>query len=248
MNKRNRAFFTNIFTPLERPNIYFGDGKNRKHQFLIEGRVKALSFLTGFTRFPIIFTFFLLSTFYPPPSSGLPVEDVQLVVDTQYFQVAKKMISEAKSSIQVMMFEMGYYDQHPNTPTNLLIKELIDARKRGVKVEVILEVREEGDRTTKRNRYTGKILSKGGVEVIYDSLSKTTHAKLMVVDGKLSLLGSTNWTYYALTDNNEASVLVRSQEVAWALIDYFNRVKVTGSPHPSPLPKGEREGMRGQKR
>jgi phosphatidylserine/phosphatidylglycerophosphate/cardiolipin synthase-like enzyme len=176
-----------------------------------------------------ILFFFLLSAFYRPLSFGLPAEDVQLVMDGQYFQVAKKMIQEAKHSIQVMMFEMGYYDQHPNTPSNLLIKELIDARKRGVKVEVILEVKEGEDRTTKRNRHTGKILSEGGVEVIYDSPSKTTHAKLMVADGQLTLLGSTNWTYYALTNNNEASVLVRSKEVAQALKDYFNQVKATGS-------------------
>jgi phosphatidylserine/phosphatidylglycerophosphate/cardiolipin synthase-like enzyme len=179
--------------------------------------------------FLIILFLFPLSTFHTPPSFSFPAEDVQLVMDGQYFPIAKKMISEAKSSIQVMMFEMGYYDQHSNTPSNLLIKELIDAKKRGVKVEVILEVREEGDRTTKRNHYTGKILSKGGVEVIYDSLSKTTHAKLMVVDGHLSLLGSTNWTFYALTENNETSVLIRSKEVARSLIDYFNRVKATGT-------------------
>lgn len=194
MNKRNRAFFTIIFT-----------------------------------RFLILFSFLLLSTFYPPPCSGLPAEDVQIVLDAQYFQVAKKLIQESKQSVQVMMFEMGYYDQHPDTPSNLLIKELINAKKRGVKIEVILEVKEKGDRTTERNRHTGKILSEGGVDVIYDSPSKTTHTKLMVVDGQLSLLGSTNWTYYALTDNNEASVLVRSKEVARALMDYFSRVKATGS-------------------
>jgi hypothetical protein len=39
----------NAFTPLESPSIYAGDGRNRKHQLLIEGRVKALLFLTGFT-------------------------------------------------------------------------------------------------------------------------------------------------------------------------------------------------------
>ncbi|MGB7573278.1 MAG: phospholipase D-like domain-containing protein [Thermodesulfobacteriota bacterium] len=172
---------------------------------------------------------FPLSTFYAQHSFSLPAEDVQLVLNDQYFQVAKKMIQEAKHSIQVMMFEMGYYDEHPNTPSNLLIKELISAKKRGVKVEVILEVKEGEDRTTERNRHTGTILCEGGVEVIYDSLSKTTHAKLMVVDGQLSLLGSTNWTYYALTNNNETSVLVRSKEVARAFGDYFNQVKATGS-------------------
>jgi len=177
----------------------------------------------------VLLFLFPLSTFYTPHSFSLPAEDVQVVLDAQYFQVAKKMIQQAKHSIQVMMFEMGYYDEYPMALSNLLIRELINAGKRGVKVEVILEVKEGGDRTTERNRHTGKILSGGRVEVIYDSLSKTTHGKLMVVDGELSLLGSTNWTYYALTSNNEASVLVRSKEVAKAFVDYFNRVKATGS-------------------
>jgi len=175
-----------------------------------------------------ILFFFLFSTFYLPLSFGLPAEDVQLVIDAQYFEVAKKLIQEAKQSIQVMMFEMGYYDQHPNTPSNLLVKDLIDAKKRGLKVEVILEVREGEDRTTKRNRHTGKVLAEGGVEVTYDPLFKTTHAKFMVVDQQLTLLGSTNWTFYALTSNYEASVLIRSKEVAKELMDYFNKVKATG--------------------
>ncbi|OGP96054.1 MAG: hypothetical protein A2157_18865 [Deltaproteobacteria bacterium RBG_16_47_11] len=176
-----------------------------------------------------ILFFFFLSTFHLSNSIAFPSEDVQLVTDTQYFHTAQKMIHESKKTVHVMMFEMGYYDNHPNTPSNLLIKELIEAKKRGVKVEVILDVREGEDRTTKRNRRTGKILSEGGVVVIYDPLSKTTHAKLMIIDAKFTLVGSTNWTYNALTDNHEASVLVTSKEVAKEMIDYFNRVKSTGS-------------------
>ncbi len=179
--------------------------------------------------FSLILFFFILFPIHLSISFGLPAEDVQLVTDGQYFQVAGKLIQEAKTSIQVMMFEMGYYDRYPNTPSNLLIKELIDAKKRGVKVEVILEVKEGRDRTAERNRTTGKILSNGGVEVIYDPLFKTTHAKCMVVDGRLTLLGSTNWTYYALTNNNEVSVLILSKELARELNDYFNRVKATGT-------------------
>ena len=177
----------------------------------------------------ILLIFLFPFPFHSLTSFALPAVDVQLVTDAQYFQVAKKMIQEAKSSIQVMMFEMAYYDQYPDTPSNLLIKELVEAKKRGVKVEVMLEVKEEEDKTTIRNRQTGKILSNGGVEVIYDPLFKTTHTKLMVVDGLLTLLGSTNWTYHGLTSNNEASALIRSKEVAKELTDYFNRAKTTGS-------------------
>ena len=75
---------------------------------------------------------FLISTFHLPRAIGLPAEDVQLVTDAQYFHAAKKMIQEAKHSVQVMMFEMGYYDRNPDTPSNLLIQELISAKKRGV--------------------------------------------------------------------------------------------------------------------
>jgi phosphatidylserine/phosphatidylglycerophosphate/cardiolipin synthase-like enzyme len=173
--------------------------------------------------------FFLLLTPYLSHSFGVSLQDVEVVMDAQYFQVAKKMILEAKTSIQVMMFEMRYYDEHPNSPSNLLIKALVDAKKRGVRAEVILEVREDEDRTTQANRRTGKMLSEGGVEVIYDPLFKTTHTKCMIVDGEVTLLGSTNWTYHALTNNNEVSVLIRSKEVAKELLDYFNRVKATGS-------------------
>jgi phosphatidylserine/phosphatidylglycerophosphate/cardiolipin synthase-like enzyme len=129
-----------------------------------------------------------------------------------------------------MMFEMTYYKNRSSSPTNVLMQELISARKRGVKVEVILEMKEGEDRTTKNNRQSGKILSDGGVTVIYDSPSQTTHTKVLIADEQLVLLGSTNWTYSALSNNNEVSVLIRSKEIAKELTAYFNKVK-------SPSPK-----------
>ena len=180
----------------------------------------------------IVFALFLvlpIAAFHIQSSFGLPAESIEIVTDREYVPVAQKLMKEAKTSIQVMMFEMGYYEGRSTTPSNLLIKALIDAKKRGVKVEVILEVREDADRTSKRNRHSGKILSDGGVDVIFDSPKRTTHAKLMIVDAQMTLLGSTNWTYYALTHNHEASLLIRSKEVAKGLTDYFNQVKATGS-------------------
>ncbi|MCJ7705083.1 MAG: D-alanyl-D-alanine carboxypeptidase [Desulfobacterales bacterium] len=46
-----------IFTPLESPSIYAGDGRNRKHQLLMKGGVKALAFLTGFILIVLFFSF-----------------------------------------------------------------------------------------------------------------------------------------------------------------------------------------------
>jgi phosphatidylserine/phosphatidylglycerophosphate/cardiolipin synthase-like enzyme len=177
----------------------------------------------------IVFFLFLLSTLYVPLSISSPVEELRLVTNEQYFQVAKDLIKGAKHSLRVMMYEMTYYKNRASSPTNVLIRELIDARKRGVKVEVVLEMKEGEDRTTKNNRQSGKILSEGGVEVIYDSPSKTTHTKVLIIDEQLVLLGSTNWTYSALSENNEVSVLIRSKEIAKELTSYFNKVKSSSS-------------------
>jgi len=155
---------------------------------------------------------------------GFPAKDVQVVTDKQYFGVVRNCIREAQSSIKMMMFEASYYEKYPDSPSNLLIRELIAAKKRGVEVKVILERREGKERATLRNMKTGSLLARAGLEVVYDPLDITTHTKLLVIDGRISIVGSTNWTYNALEKNHEVSVLIHSSEVANNLQNYFQSV------------------------
>jgi cardiolipin synthase len=157
-------------------------------------------------------------------SFGLPARDVQVISDREYFEVVQTCFKEAQSSIKVMMFEASYYEKYPNSPTNVLIRELIAAHKRGVSVKVILERRDERQRASVTNEKTGSMLSREGVDVVYDPATVTTHTKLLIVDGTISVVGSTNWTYSALEKNHEVSVLVRSSEVAQRLQDYFQTI------------------------
>jgi cardiolipin synthase len=166
----------------------------------------------------MLVSFFML---FPGHILGLPARDVQLITDREYFNIVQTCFREARSSIGVMMFEAAYYERYLNSPTNLLIRELIAARRRGVEVKVILEKRKEGDRTQKNNMKTGRMLSEAGVQVAYDPVAVTTHTKLLIIDGEISIVGSTNWTYSALEKNHEVSVLIRSPEVAKDLQDYF---------------------------
>ena len=170
----------------------------------------------------------LTALFHPPLIHALPAKDVQVVLDREYFQITRALLRDAEKSIRVMMFEANFYTKHPQSPSNILIGELISARKRGLRVEVILEASDRGDRATERNRATGEMLSREGIEVIYDPLFVTTHAKLIIIDERICLLGSTNWTYHSLTSNHEVGVLIESEEVARTLGHYFDRVKTSG--------------------
>jgi len=171
----------------------------------------------------ILFLFAVQSTLL-----AFPVKDAQLILDNDYGRVAREAIKGSRKSVKVMLFEAVYYEKYPDTPSNMIIRELIAAQKRGVKVEVVLEQGESTDRTTQRNYFTAKLLAREGVDVTLDSPTVVTHAKFLVVDTGIVILGSTNWTYSALTTNHEVSVLIRSPEMGQALSDYFKKVKGSG--------------------
>ncbi|NJE11041.1 phospholipase D-like domain-containing protein [Thermococcus sp. MAR1] len=144
---------------------------------------------------------------------------VLLLEDGNYYRSLISAIDGAEESVYVMVFLMKYDPEDSHDHANDLIKALVRARKRGVRVYVLLEdgldVNEEAYRYLKEN----------GVDVSFDSPSTTLHAKVVIVDGRLVFIGSHNWSESALDWNHEVSVMVVSEELARDLIGYFEEVK-----------------------
>jgi len=159
---------------------------------------------------------------------ALQTSNTRLLLNRDYFPEVKKIINDSNRSIRMIMFEASYYEKFKNSPSNQLIDALIMAKKRGVDVEVILDIRQKNDRSTIRNLETGKKLTNAGVKVIFDTEQVTTHSKLLIVDEKIVIIGSTNWTYNALTSNHESSIVFESRETAAKLLGFFEKIKKTG--------------------
>ena len=56
------------------------------------------------------------------------------------------------------------------------------------------------------NLQAARYLSDHGVGVRMDDPKITTHAKLVLIDHRTTILGSTNWNYYSLAKNNETDI------------------------------------------
>ena len=64
---------------------------------------------------------------------------------------------------------------------------------------------------------------------VFDAATETTHTKLVVIDGRTVLLGSTNWNYYALEQNVEVNVaLVGIPELGAQFEVFFDRLWAVG--------------------
>ncbi|HVN95077.1 MAG TPA: phospholipase D family protein [Syntrophorhabdaceae bacterium] len=96
---------------------------------------------------------------------------------------------------------------------------LINAQRRGVNVEVLL------DRIEQRNqRYrTAMIFSKARVSVYIDDKHSNAHNKVMIIDRETVITGSFNFTNAAESSNAENVLIVRSKALAAPYADnWFN--------------------------
>lgn len=142
-------------------------------------------------------------------SSPLPAADITLN-DTPaqiYFspkggctEAIVKEISHAKSEIYVQAYSFT------SVP---IAKALIDAHKKGIKVEAIL------DKSQKKERYTSAtFLNNAGIPTYIDSKHAIAHNKVMVIDKEIVITGSFNFTKAAEEKNAENLLILKNKKLA----------------------------------
>jgi len=171
----------------------------------------------------IIIGILVLSSLLGCATTGLRSE---LILNDEYFEVAHSQIQNAKESIYLIAYLFLVYD-YQEAYSNRLLKDLIDAHKRGVKVHIILDypkpeyIGEEGP----KNQQVYEKLKEAGIDVRFDSAGTRTHNKVLVVDREIIIVGSHNYSFGGLKYNNETSLLVRDREKAKELIEYFEGIE-----------------------
>ena len=109
-------------------------------------------------------------------------------------------ISHAKSEIYVQAYSFT------SAP---IAKALVDAHKRGIKVEAIL------DKSQKKERYTSAtFLANSGIPTYIDSKHAIAHNKIMVIDKETVITGSFNFTKAAEEKNAENLLILKNKEMA----------------------------------
>ncbi len=155
-------------------------------------------------------------------SSG--VGTITLLTNEEFFNALLPAIETAKEEIVVSVFLFKSSEYRSNRARTVLDK-LVAAAGRGVDVKVLLERDRKPTGVYSENLKSAERLRAGGVKVFFDDINRTTHTKVVVIDGKDVFLGSHNLTHSALRHNNEASLRVFSPLLAKELLTYIENLK-----------------------
>ena len=149
--------------------------------------------------------------------------DILILPDSLYYDALVDYVRQADTSIDMAMFLFKTTESKKNRPKKLLT-ELINAKKRGVRVRVVFEKSGYEDSINEENQKVSRKLRKHGVTVLFDSKRKTTHTKLIIIDQRYCFVGSHNLTHSALAYNHELSLLIDNRELAGQLIEYIDGI------------------------
>ncbi len=131
--------------------------------------------------------------------------NISILRNQEYYHALKKDLRNAQRNITVHMYSMIYDFDDSRDWANNLIKELVNAKNRGVNVLVFLEYRTHyGWEDDNIEAYT--YLTDRGVDVRLDYEEDTDHMKLLIIDENTLYIGSHNWSESGLYYNNEVSV------------------------------------------
>jgi len=188
---------------------------------------RTTAIVIAFTLGVIAGYFIAIQTIRPQAQQAvLPEGSVLFLPDETYFGNLTYYLDLANESVYVVMYVVKYDSNEPNDPVNILLRKLVDLYSRGVDVKIVID-----DQTYQSYPETINYLVESGIPVRLDeSKAKTTHAKIVIIDGKYVFIGSHNWTESALTLNHEATLLVNSSKLAKLVLEYFNGIWSEGRP------------------
>mgnify|MGYP003589043890 CR=1 FL=1 len=148
-------------------------------------------------------------------------EAVRPVVNRDYLPAVLDLINGATNSIEFLQLEM-----HDDRAVQAIEAALAAAVKRGVRVRGML------DDGVDFNAAAVERLLALGAEAKLDTPVKMTHSKLVIVDGRIVLLGSTNWTGNSMGNNNETNVRLDDPVLAAQFARYVAAVWADSAAEP----------------
>jgi len=147
----------------------------------------------------------------------------KLLIDHEFISELKKQIQGAQKRIYAVIF-LVYIHKHRTQDDAREIRDLlIDAKKRGLDVRIIINRNLKRNLFTSQNKDFADVMSSAGITIVVTDTRRTTHCKIWVIDDEKVIIGSHNLTGASLHSNREISIITENREINEQLATYIEK-------------------------
>jgi len=118
-----------------------------------------------------------------------------IIIGKQFPKKVIPLIESAKKSIKTVVFDWRWYPNDPGNAVQIFNQSIVRAVRRGVEVQAIVN-----------NDSILNFLNENGIIAKKLNITGLVHAKLMIIDDNIVIIGSHNYTHNAFVLNQEISV------------------------------------------
>ena len=97
---------------------------------------------------------------------------------------------------------------------NNIREDLIKASKNGVKITVLFD-----NKKTKKDDEILDLLKENGIKTIINKDKNKMHLKIALIDSKIAIIGSTNWTEESFEENYDLIYITDDKKVITKLVE-----------------------------
>lgn len=135
------------------------------------------------------------------------------IIGPEFPKILIPKIDEAKNKIKIVVFDWRWYPNDTGSPVQLFNQALVRAVRRCVCVRAITNFPD-----------IVKTLQKEGVEAKKLATKNLIHAKMIIIDDRIVVVGSHNITAPAFSTNYEVSTIIENEEQAKEYSQFFDKL------------------------
>ena len=120
---------------------------------------------------------------------------------------ARDILAQARHKVDICTFKFELSARPDSRPLNSLIDILYNLAARDINIRILLNTTGRRSGLTRINENAAMALKKKGILVRTLPDRRCQHAKILLVDGCLGIIGSHNWSPKSMTENFEVSVV-----------------------------------------
>ena len=139
--------------------------------------------------------------------------EITTIIGKEFPEKVIPLIEQAKSSIFIIVYDWRWYPDQIGSAIQKFNNAIITLSRKGREIRVITNM-----------PYIDGILKQLNIKVHKINSSKIMHTKLMIIDNKIAILGSHNYSMAAFTINYEVSVAIQDEKVVARLKSYFENL------------------------